>query len=109
MRRLITCFNSLLLGMILGMIFVAIVHAPPSHLQDEVFTKRVAIGYEILGAKNQTTVLLIAETTMQLAHLPAEFCTYLVNQNCHASSSAIARSASLVRPAGYQQPCALRR
>ncbi len=50
MRRLITYFNSLLLGMILGMIFMAI---------------------------------------------------------CHASTSVIARSASLAEPAGYQQPCSV--
>jgi hypothetical protein len=33
MRRLTTYLNSLFLGVILGMIFVAIVHACPSHWQ----------------------------------------------------------------------------
>jgi hypothetical protein len=35
MRRLISYFNALFLGVILGMIFVAILHATPSHRQDE--------------------------------------------------------------------------
>jgi hypothetical protein len=103
MRRLITHFNALLLGMILGMVFVAIVHAPPSHRQEEVRASRITIGYEILGTGNQTTVVLIAGTTTQLVHLPAVFCAYLVNQGCQASPSAITRSASLVRPARQQQ------
>jgi hypothetical protein len=34
MRRLITYFNSMLLGMILGLVFVAVIHALPSHLQE---------------------------------------------------------------------------
>ena len=101
MRRLITYFNSLFLGVILGMIFLAIVHAPQSHWQEVVRVNRITIGHEILGAKNQTTVLLIARTTMQLVHLPREFCAYLVRQGCHESSSVFARSTSLVRPAGY--------
>ena len=33
MRRLNTCFNALFLGMILGMVFVAIVHAPAADRQ----------------------------------------------------------------------------
>jgi hypothetical protein len=35
MRRLITYFNALFLGVILGMVFVAISHASPSHRQEE--------------------------------------------------------------------------
>jgi hypothetical protein len=35
MRRLITYVNSLFLGMILGMIFVAIVHTCPTHRQEQ--------------------------------------------------------------------------
>jgi hypothetical protein len=101
MRRLITHFNSLFLGMILGTIVLAVIHAPSSHQQEKVRPGRIAIGYEILGEKNETTVLLIAGTTTQLIHLPAEFCAYLGNQGCHASS--LVTSASFVRPATHQQ------
>jgi len=73
MRRLIANCNALLLGMILGMIFVAVVHAPQSHRQAEVHAGRITIGYEILGAKNQTTVLLFAGTAeMPASLLPQE-------------------------------------
>lgn len=41
MRRLITCVNSLFLGVILGMIFVAIMHACPSRWQDNFHTSGV--------------------------------------------------------------------
>lgn len=41
MRRLITYLNSLFLGVILGMIFVAIVHACPSRWQDKSLTSGV--------------------------------------------------------------------
>ncbi len=109
MRRLITHFNALLLGTILGMILVAIVHAPPSHRHKEVRASRITIGYEILGTGNQTTILLIAGTTTQFVHLPAKFCAYFVNQGCHASYSVVARSASVARPARYQQDCSLRK
>ncbi|MGA8089840.1 MAG: hypothetical protein WCA10_21390 [Terracidiphilus sp.] len=36
MRSLITCFNALFLGLILGMIFVAIFDAPPPDRQETV-------------------------------------------------------------------------
>jgi hypothetical protein len=48
MRRLITYFNSVLLGVILGMVFVAIVHASPSHLQER--ANWITVEYRILGA-----------------------------------------------------------
>jgi hypothetical protein len=89
MRRLIAHFNSLLLGMILGMVFVAVVHAPPSQQQERVRAKRITIGYEILGAENQTTVLLLAGTTTHLVRLPVKFCTYHGNAGCRVSSSVI--------------------
>jgi len=97
MRRLITYFNSLFLGVILGMIFVAIVHTPPSRRHAKVCANGITIGNEIFGSKIQTKVLLIAGTTVKLAHLPAEFCAYLGNQGCQASCTVIARSAYLVR------------
>jgi hypothetical protein len=101
MRRLIPHFNSLLLGMIMGLVFVAIVHTSQTHQQSEVSAHGIAIGYEIIGAKDQTTVLLIAGTTTHLVRLPAGFCSYLRNQGCHASS--FVTSASLVSPATHQQ------
>jgi hypothetical protein len=101
MRRLITHFNALFLGAILGMIFVAIAHAPLSHRQDMVRAHGITIGYEIVGAKDQTTILLIAGTTTQLVRLPAGLCAHLANHGCHASPSVT--SASLVRPATHQQ------
>ena len=101
MRRLITHFNALLLGMTLGMIFVAIVYAPQSHRQERVRAHEITIGYEIVGAKDQTTVVLIAGTTTHLVRLPAGFCAHLANQGCHASS--FVTSASLDRPAAHQR------
>jgi hypothetical protein len=109
MRRLTTCFNALLLGMILGMIFVAIVHALPSHRQEQIRASGITIGYRILGAKNHKSVLPIPEATIQLFHLPPDFCAYLVNQCCHASSSVIARPACLDKPAKYQKARAFRK
>lgn len=109
MRHLITHFNALLLGMTLGMIFVAIVHTPQSHLEESASGHGITIGYEIVGAEDQTTVVLIAGTTMHEIRLPAKFCAYLANQGCRALSFVITRSASFVRPAGYQQPYALRK
>ncbi len=108
MRRLINYFNSLFLGMILGMIFVAIFHAPASQHPEEDRVSRTTKGCELLGTKNPTTVLLTARTTVHLVHLPEEFCACLANLGSHASLSVIARSASLIRPAEYQQPCAFR-
>ena len=86
MRRLITYFNALLLGIILGMIFVAIVHAPQSSQQEAPRAHGITIGYEIVGAEDQTTIVLIAGTTTHLVRLPADFCAYLADQGCHPSS-----------------------
>ena len=46
MRRVITYFNALLLGVILGMIFVAIVDAIRPHGQPEVCASEAAVGYK---------------------------------------------------------------
>jgi hypothetical protein len=46
MRRLIAYVDSLMLGIILGMVFVAIVHACPSSWQERVRASGIAIGYE---------------------------------------------------------------
>ncbi len=48
MRRLITYINSLFLGMILGMIFVAIFHARPADRQETVRANRSALVRLIL-------------------------------------------------------------
>ena len=40
MRRLVTCFNALLLGIILGMVFVAIFHAPAADRQTKDLVNR---------------------------------------------------------------------
>ncbi len=101
MRHLIAHFNSLLLGMILGMIFVAIVHTPQTHPQETASARGITIGYEIVGAKDQTTVLLIAGTTTHFVRLPADLCAYFGNHGCHAMS--FVTSASLVRPSTHQQ------
>jgi hypothetical protein len=46
MRRLIAYLNSLLLGAILGMIFVAIVHSCPSHWQQRIRAAGITIGHK---------------------------------------------------------------
>jgi len=50
MRRLIAYVDPLMLGIILGMIFVAIVHACPSNWQERVRTSGIAICYERAGS-----------------------------------------------------------
>ena len=101
MRHLIAHFNALLLGMILGMVFLAFVHAHPSRLQDGVRAHEITIGYEIVGAEDQTTILLIAGTTTHLVRLPGDLCAYLGKHDCHATS--FVTSASLVRPSTHQR------
>ncbi len=100
MRHLIAHFNSLLLGMILAMVFLAIVHTHPSHLQEGVHAHGITIGYEILGTKDQTTVLLIAGKTTHLVRLPTDLCAYLGKQGCRGMS--FVTSASLVMPSTHQ-------
>lgn len=109
MRRLITYVNALFLGMILGMIFVAIVHAPPAHLEEKVCASGITIGHEIIAATNQTTILRIAETTLELIHSPAHLLANLADHGFRASSNPIAVSDSLVKAARYQQPCTLQK
>ncbi len=46
MRRLIAYVDPLMLGIILGMIFVAIVHACPYHWQERVRASGIAVSYE---------------------------------------------------------------
>jgi hypothetical protein len=101
MRRLIAHFNSLFLGMILGMIFVAIVYAPGPQRQQKVRAHGLTVGYEIIGSNDQTTVLLIAGTTTRLVRLPASLCSHLANQGCHTSPSIT--SATLAIPATHQE------
>ena len=95
MRRLITYSNALLLGMILGMIFVAIFHARPSHRQQEVRAHRIPFAYEIFVARNQTTLVLVAGQDMRLISLPVEFCPHFVHRSCHTAASIISSSNQL--------------
>ncbi len=52
MRRLITYFNALFLGVILGMIFVAIVHASPTDRQENVRACRSALRRLVLHQRD---------------------------------------------------------
>ena len=49
MRRIIAYLDPLMLGVILGMIFVAIMHACPSHLQERIRATGITISYEQLA------------------------------------------------------------
>jgi hypothetical protein len=46
MRRLISYLDPLIFGMILGMIFVAVAHARPSHWQEKVRTTGITFRCE---------------------------------------------------------------
>ena len=46
MRRLVAYLDPLILGIILGMIFVAIAHACPSNLQQRVRASGITITYD---------------------------------------------------------------
>lgn len=107
MRRLITYLNALFLGMILGMIFVAIINAPSAHLEEKVCASGITIGHEVIAAANQTTALRIAGTTMQLVHSPAELFANLADHGHSASSFIRTISRPLNIPASHQQRCAL--
>jgi len=108
MRRFIAYLNSLLLGVVLGMIFVAIVHASP-HRHEGVRANGFMISYQILGARQQKTFLLFAGRAVRLADWPPEFCGRSVDRGYGLASPIIAISISPVRPAKLQQACALRK
>jgi len=108
MCRLITYLNSLFLGVILGMIFVATVKAAP-HRHEGVHDSGIMISYQILGTKQQATFLLIAGRVMQLADLPPEFCGRHVGQGYRLSSPVLAISIAPVRPAKLRQAYALKK
>ena len=50
MRRLVTYINSLFLGMILGLVFVVIVHGSTSHPEKKDHASGITISYRIPGA-----------------------------------------------------------
>jgi len=108
MRRLIAYINSLLLGVILGMIFIAIVHAVPQR-HEHVRASGIVISYQVLGAKQQRTFLLFAGRVTHLADWPPEFCGQSVERGYLLASPIVAISISPVRPVRFQQACALRR
>lgn len=58
MRRLMAYIDSLLLGMILGMIFLALVHAYSSHRHVTILYNRFAIGSLMDSAENRATSAL---------------------------------------------------
>jgi hypothetical protein len=109
MRRLITHLNPLLLGVILGMIFLAIVQASPSHGREEVRASSIVFAYEIPGANHQKTILLIPGTAMHCVDGSAKSCGYHAAPIFRASFSTIAMSVSLVRLTVDQHPCAFRK
>jgi hypothetical protein len=101
MRHLIAHFNTLFLGMILGMTFLAIVDLPISHWQQKDSAHGLTIGYEIFVSNDQTTVLLVVGTTTHLLRLPASLGAHLSNQDYRSSPSVA--SVSWVTPAIHQQ------
>jgi hypothetical protein len=104
MRRLIDYLNSLLLGVILGMIFVAIVHpSTPRHEGSD--ANGILISYQVLGTNQQKTVLLIAGRIMQLTDWPHGYCSRRVDRDYRLSSPIIALSISPLRPARLQPAC----
>jgi hypothetical protein len=108
MRRLFTYLNSLLLGVILGLIFVAIAHTT-SQRHKGVCTNGVVISYQILGEKQQKTFLLIAGRATHLAAWPPEICGQSVSRGYRLASPIMALSISTVRPAKFTPACALRK
>ena len=106
MRRLIAYLNPLLLGVILGMILVAITQPSP-HRREGVGANGILISYQVLGTQQQKTVLLIAGRIMQLADWPPEFCSRHIDRSYRLSSPIVAISVSPIRPAKLQQACAL--
>ena len=108
MRRLIAYINSLLLGVVLGMIFIAIVHALP-HRHEHVRANGIMISYQVLGAKQQRTFLLFAGRVTRPPDWPPEFCGQSVERGYFLASPIVAISISPVRPVRFQQRCALRR
>jgi pimeloyl-ACP methyl ester carboxylesterase len=80
MRRLITYLNALFIGMLLGLVFVALVHAAPLHRRGQIHTNGITIVYESYGPNNRETVLLIAGTAMPLIEWDPRFCEDLVNR-----------------------------
>jgi hypothetical protein len=109
MRGLIRYVNSLLLGVILGMILVAIMHKSSSHERQEVRATWIMLGYELLGAKDQRTVLPIRGTVMRGVGCVRESCRCHVDPVFRASLSTIVISISLVKPAGGGHPCVIRK
>ena len=50
-RRIVSYMDALLVGMVLGVIFVSLVHAAPLHQRGKVQTNGVTIAYESYGAE----------------------------------------------------------
>jgi pimeloyl-ACP methyl ester carboxylesterase len=79
-RRFVTWLDSLLIGMLLGLIFIRFVHASPLHQRGEVHANGITIAYETYGPGDRETILLIAGTAMQLIDWDPKFCEDLVDR-----------------------------
>ena len=109
MRLVMTYLNALLLGVILGMIFVATVQQSSSPGRHEARSNSIVFGYELLGAKDQRIVLLIPGTTMHVRDWSPESHICHVNPVFRRSISTIAISVSVVRPAEGGRACMVRK
>lgn len=66
MRRLINYLDALFIGMLLGLIFVSVMHAAPLHRRGKVHANGITIAYESYGRTDREAILLIGGTAMQL-------------------------------------------
>jgi hypothetical protein len=74
MRRLITYLNSLFLGVILGMIYVAIIHTWPPHSPEKIRTTRIATGNDQTRCGQEAgTAFSVLPITAAAIQLPTTF------------------------------------
>jgi len=71
--------DALLVGIVLGLIFVSFVHAAPLHQRGNIRTNGVTIAYESYGPANREAIILIGGTAMQLIDWDPAFCSDLVD------------------------------
>ena len=107
MRRLISYLNSLFLGVILGMIAVAI--AQPTHGSEGVRANGIVITYQMVGTKQEKTIHLFAGSSVLFVDSPSALCGHTVDRCYRLSSPILALSISPLRPAILRQACATRK
>ena len=78
-RRIVSYMDALLVGIVLGLIFVSFVHAAPLHQRGKIRTNGVTIAYESYGPANREAIILIGGTAMQLIDWDPAFCSDLVD------------------------------